>query len=301
MFQLLGIMAGPLYFTTIGGYTRFNVVGLVLMTLLLAWIILQFRKKMIRRELFGERNSFSVQQPIIEKDVETKPQHSTASQVRHSFVFILYILIMTTGIQIYSNNAILIVRNYYGLDNAVIKGGIMLTVLNAAGIATVSIYPWVSRRLGGLMAMRKNENRNTSVRGQAIYGLLFLGCVMLLKWPFNRSYTYLILLSLFTGGVYGLYWMKIRNHSMEIAANTHKKWVLTLFNYVDNIATLGASIILFATAILAQYWGVSYLGSITTALIICFAGSSLIAMCLKQRGRFSLVRYNKSASNMSKR
>lgn len=266
LLRLVGVMAAPFYFALIYPYIGFNTGILIILSAILLWSL---------SSLFvtssAQAQAATSSEEVRRQGTQNFHIKSERTSPRFNF-FILYLLTATTGVYVFSSNIYMVVRDMYGVSSAIAKSGMLLMLMNATGIAIVAIWPMLSKK------MRRVTDKLFS--GQAIYALLFLMSVTLMKFPFVLSYTYLLTLSMFTGAVYGLFWMKTRQFVIDDRTKGDNRWLLTLYNNANNFSILFSSLVLLVVALLSAKWGGSYINMITTALIVCFAVSSIYAIRL---------------------
>lgn len=259
LFQLIGIMAGPLYFSLFYSHKYINFIILFLLSFLLMWSFSSVFRISTNHVEKTKENPHTKSESAKKKDIKLKYQTT---------FFIIYLLTATTGVHIFSNNVIMIVRDSYQLSSAVVKSGVLLMLMNASGIITVAIFPLIKKRLSWKILR---------FEGYSILAILFLTCVVLLNWPLAYTYFYLIILSMLTGMVYGVFWMKTREFAINSLSSNGQKWILTLYNNANNFSILFSAIVLFFASLIATTWGDSYLHTISLSLMIFFGISACFA------------------------
>ncbi|WP_409340343.1 hypothetical protein [Paenibacillus sp. MBLB4367] len=257
LFQLIGIMTGPVLFTLTAHREGLNAAIAVVMTVILVGTI---------AAMPNERTGLPVSKEL------------TAGQERGSdpgvspYSFLAYVLTAAVAVQLFAANAIYLVRDYFHVPNAVLLGGILLTAMNAAGIAAVLLQPWAGAKL----------KLRVRAAGSPWQAAVMLASVLLMQWPLSRSYAYLLVLGIATGAAYGLFWMRTREAAVNIGSYPQHAWVLTVYNNINNVAVLCAAA-LAAIAALSSQDRDGYLQGILIVLAACFAISSALAIRLQNR------------------
>lgn len=270
LFQLFGIMTGPLYFSIVYAHRFMNIIVLTSLSLILLWSFSGvFQLKLDLKVISGYEN-------------KTDFYHNTKSNNSYwqSLVFIVYLLAATTGVHIFSNNLIMIIRDSYKLNSAVIKSGLLLLLMNASGIITVTLLPILTQYRHRHAKREGFTTASPWYNKYTVYAIVFLICVTFLKWPLVVNYPYLVIMSIITGSVYGAFWMKTREYAVRSLASLSKKSLLTVYNNANNFSILFSATVLFLSALISSHIGTSYLNTIMNALIIFFAISACFAVIL---------------------
>lgn len=258
LFQLVGIVLAPLYFSFFYAKALWNGVVLIGISLLALFLILQ-----------------SVTSQVQNAATPTQKDQGRGKLDATDGLFLLYIITSSSATLILSANIIYLIQDYYALTSPLQKGGILLGVINLAAIIGVAFQKVIARvvfRHAGQAA-----DGASALRIHVALPVLTFPLVWLLYLKPSSGMLYLIVLFTFLGLIYGLFRMYSREYASEMASKQHKRRLLTLYNNMSNYSIVIASITLFALSLLAEVVAVSYLTLMLWSVLVYF-GISIVAV-----------------------
>jgi hypothetical protein len=256
LFQLLGIMTAPFYFSIFYSKTAQNIV--------LIWVIAFFSGASIFLDL---KNSSVISDLGKYKFPQKKLSH-------YNKLFITYTLLILAATTMLTSIMIYILKDYYKFSNASTKGAAIIGVISAS--AVISIF------MSGVQikfANSINKNYVTSIKFSVIENLLsillFILAIFVYYIKISSSYYLLLSLSAFCGISYGIFLNSTRNYASSYSKDN--SGLISIYNNLPNYASLVGFFIIFITSLLSKAFDVDFCQFMLLIILVIF-GLSLFVL-----------------------
>lgn len=260
LFQLIGIVAAPLYFSLL--YTRptLNFAALAVISVMGLYMILS---NISAQSLHGDHSRKKM------KSADGKLQLSDR-------LFLFYTVIASSATLIFSANIIFLIQDFYQFDSPVQKGGLILGLVNLAAIVAVALQ----KGLGVFIVGRANNSTQRAglKRIHLSMTLISLVLIVFIYMKLFVSMVFLSMISIVLGVVYGLFRLYSREYASHIAQQFNRPRMLLMYNNMSNYSILISAIVMFLLSLLAELISLSFLQLVLWSVIICFALSALIVL-----------------------
>lgn len=262
LFQLLGIMIAPFYFSFFYSKTAQNIIFI--------WVIAFFSGVFI----FSDLKNSSL---LSNSGKCTFPQKKLSL---YNKLFITYTLLILAATTMLTSIMIYILKDYYKFSNASTKG--------AAIIGVISIFAVVSVFMSGVQIKFANSLKNnyvTTIKFSVIQNLvsilLFILALFVFYFKISSSYYLLLSFSAFCGISYGIFLNSTRNYASSDSKNNNG--LISIYNNLPNYASLVGFFIIFITSLLSKAFTMDFCKFMLLIILIIFGLSlfALIGMNLK--------------------
>lgn len=259
LFQLIGIVVAPVYFSFFYAQTYVNGLILLLICFLAAYLI----NTSLVAEVSGQQ-------------VSRHEEHDGGKLDLKDKLFLFYIITTSAATLIFSANIIYLLQDYYYLDSPIQKGGILLGVVNLTAILGVAFQKMISKVLLG----RKGEvgQAASSLRIHLTIPVLSIILIFILYTKLSTSMIALTILFALMGIFYGLFRLFTREYASQMATLYKKRLLLTMYNNMSNYSILVASILLFCLSLLDKVSTFSFLPLMLWSVISLFSISAIAVL-----------------------
>lgn len=261
IFQLLGIMIAPLYFSVYISYTTTNLVLLWTMAILsIALLIITDGKKA---------------SPKYRKSDPLFPKGKLSIFHR---LFVAYSILILTSVTMLISMMIYILKDYYKFDNPAAKGGAIIGVISAFAVITV-LMSGVLSKLKIKLKHKDKSHQGFSAwpNGIALFLLILMTLAFYLK--ISSSFYVLLCLCSFAGISYGIFLFCTRNYASSASENT---MLISVYNNLPNYASLAAYLLTLAVSFVAKNKALDFsrvmLGIILALFVLSFITLYLISI-----------------------
>lgn len=275
--QLVAVTAAPFYFAFTAELLWLQLLLAATGSVMLAVVMLRFGEPM------KEENTPA--------SAQVSKRTSAASSRLHvrDLAFLVYALAVYAAVFIFSAHLIFILHDYYGMEGASWKGGLLLGIGNLVAVGAVLGFNRMRSFSGGHAKLKGNAAGSTGmpiVAHVSVSASLLASSVLLYgKWW--SSFAFILLLACLVGGAFGIFQLLSREYASQRAAGDGAGIVLTIYNNLKNIASLAG----FGTALLlasaSSRMHADYVGLVMAAVIACMAAACamlvVIALQLKRR------------------
>lgn len=259
LFQLIGIVAAPVYFSLL--YTRptINVIALTVICILGLYMILS---NISAQSLHGSARQTATAD-------EGKLQRSDR-------LFLLYTVIASSATLIFSANIIFLLQDFYRFDSPIQKGGLILGLVNLAAILAVALQ----KKLGALFTGKQNSSIQQAGLRRIHLSITMLSLILIvfIYMKLFESMLFLAIISVILGVVYGLFRLYSREYASHISQQYNRPRMLLMYNNMSNYSILISAIVMFVLSLLAEISPLSFLQLVLISVIACFALSAFIVL-----------------------
>lgn len=261
LFQLVGIVAAPVYFSFLYAQPLINVIALSLISLLGLYTIL---------------SNISGQPYDVEKQVYPDQASSISKLNQSDRLFLVYIVISSSATLIFSANIIFLLQDYYQFRSPLQIGGILLGLINLTAILSVVLQ----KIIGPLIVGRKRStlSRVGLSRIHISVSTISILLIILVFLKPSESALFLSIVFAILGVVYGLFRYYTREYASHIAKEYHRPRMLIMYNNMSNYSILISAIMMFALSLLVKVVVFSFLQLILWSVIGLFVISLLVVI-----------------------
>ena len=262
IFQLLGIMIAPLYFSVYISNTTTNLV-LIWTMAILSMVLLMITDD-------GKKVS-----PNYRKNDPLFPQEKLSLYHR---LFVAYSILILTSVTMLISMMIYILKDYYKFDNPAAKGGTIIGVISAFAVITVLMSGVLST------PQIKLQNKVSSHQvfspwpnGIALFVLILTTLAFYLK--ISSSFYILLCLCSFAGISYGIFLFYTRNYASSASKNPG---LISVYNNLPNYASLAGYLLTLPVSFVAKTKALDFsrlmLGIILAFFVLSFLTLYLISI-----------------------
>jgi hypothetical protein len=182
------------------------------------------------------------------KDHVSQEPLKTGDWLFITYSAVIYIIVIT-----FSSLVIYFVQDYYHLENAETKGGILIGFTSV--ISAVSIF---SAFFFKKPILTTKINQHIEAKLFPFFSNLFvifllLFSVIMFYFKLSDSFIYLIFLSIPTGIGYGLFLNSSRNYASSVSMQLNKQGLLSIYNNLINYGALLSFGIIFLISFLSKH------------------------------------------------
>jgi hypothetical protein len=258
LFQLLGIMVAPFYFSFFAAKTAQNIV--------LIWIIAFLSMLFIDSDLKNSSPLCSTGNPAFPKE---------KLSLYHK-LFITYAVLILSATTMLISIIIYILKDYYKFSNTATKGGIIIGV--------ISIFAVISVFMSGVLIKYANHFKNNhtppikfSVIPNIISLLIFIVTTLAFYFKVSGSFYFMLGLSAFSGISYGIVLSSTRNYASSDSKNN--TGLISIYNNLANYASLVGFLLILPASLLTKALAMDFC-KLMLGIILVFFGLSLLTLVL---------------------
>lgn len=268
LFQLIGIVAAPLYFSMLYMRPTLNFIALTVISALGLYMILTHITTRVSQESGRSHSSQQARQGALQASDR---------------LFLLYTVIASSATLIFSANIIYLLQDFYRFDAPIQKGGLILGLINVAAICAVALQ----KRLGFLFTGRNHRSidRAGLKRIHLSLTIVSLVVIMLIYVKPFESMLFLSINAVILGIVYGLFRLYSREYASHISQQHQRPLMLLMYNNMSNYSILISAMVMFGLSLVAGTIPFSFLQLALWSVIACFALSALIVVLFIRRIR----------------
>ena len=261
IFQLLGIMIAPLYFSVYISNTTTNLVLIWTMAILSIVLLIITDVKKISPDF--RRNG-----PLIPK----------GKLSLYHRLFVAYSVLILTSVTLLISMMIYILKDYYKFDNPVARGGMIIGVISAFAVITVLMSGVLSKPQIKLKDKAKSQQEFPAwPNGIALFVLTLTTLAFYLK--IFSSFSIILCLCSLAGISYGIFLFCTRNYASSASENT---LLISVYNNLPNYASLAGYLLTLPVSFVAKTKALDFsrlmLGIILTFFVLSFLTLYLISI-----------------------
>ncbi|MDP4181598.1 MAG: hypothetical protein Q8942_10940 [Bacillota bacterium] len=251
LFQLLGLMAAPLYFSFFSGNK--------ILSISLIWVIaifsLCYMMTDIRKMSTNSRKNKVLDRAFPQKKIS-----------RYHHLFTAYSLLILTAVNMMISMMIYILKDYYHFSNASEKGGVVIGVISVLAVITV-LFSVVFVKPFTPIKNNHNVRQKFPVRanGIAIWGFILIIGAFYLK--ITDSFFILLCFCSFAGIFYGIFLYSTRNYASSASLNTG---LISIYNNLPNYASLVGSLLILSVSLLAKTQAMDFSKLMLEIILVLF-------------------------------
>lgn len=232
IFQLLGIMIAPLYFSVSISNTTTNLV-LIWTMAILSIVLLMITDG-------GKKDS-----PNFRKNGSIFPKRKLSLYHR---LFVAYSILILTSVTILISMMIYILKDYYKFDNPAAKGGTIIGVISAFAVITVLMSGVLSKPEITLKNKAKSHQELSPWPNSiALFGLILTTLAFYLK--ISSSFYVLLCLCSLAGISYGIFLFCTRNYA---SSASESPGLISVYNNLPNYASLAGYLLTLPVSFAAK-------------------------------------------------
>lgn len=260
LFQLLGLMAAPLYFSFFADKQ--------ILSIILIWVIailsLIFMMTYIRNI-----------SPNFREDEKKDRKLPREKRSRYHHLFIAYSLLILTAVNMMVSMMIYILKDYYQFGNAAEKGGVVIGVISVLAVVTVLLSAVLTKPLTPIKNNHKAwQGFPVMTNGIAVWGLIVITAVFYLK--ITGLFSFLLCLCSLAGISYGIFLFSTRNYASGAPESTG---LVSVYNNLPNYAMLVGYPMILSVSLLAKTQALDFC-KLMLGIILAFFILALFALIL---------------------
>ena len=230
LFQLLGILVAPLYFSFFTTNTTQNTVIIWAIAILSIISIFTDVKKV---------------NPNLREDDLLFPKEKLS--LYHQ-LFVAYSVLILIAVTMLISMMIYILKDYYHFSNPAAKGGTIIGVISVFAVITVLMSGVLSKPQ---IKMKNNPKayQEFSARPNGIAILVFILMTLIFYLKISSSFSVLLCLGSFAGISYGIFLFCTRNYASSALENTG---LISVYNNLPNYASLVGYLLTLSVSLLAK-------------------------------------------------
>ncbi|MFC5402839.1 hypothetical protein [Cohnella soli] len=224
--QLIGMMLAPIYFSLT--LHRFSP--------LLNWLVLFAGFSAVAVIVWHDLRRLPQGEPIAVSS--SSAARSGATIGAYEILFLGYVIALSSASMLFSSNLIFALADLYHMEHAVVRSGLLLTIIHVMAIVAVFMT-------------KLARGRSMTVRIHLPLSLLMLASLVLFFFPANAGIGYLAAIGASIGCVYGLFSLYARKHATEWSVQTGRPVLLSLYNNQSSYAIVVSSLAAFVLSLIS--------------------------------------------------
>jgi hypothetical protein len=257
VYQLSAYIIAPLYLSAFYFHSRINGILLAVLSILSILFMTQSEAQSRKENVAPITNG--------------QTQKLDSSEIR----YILYAILIQTGISIVSSLIIFILKDYYNYKDALLKGGMLISYIGIIAIAVIYATSYVN-------AKRGISGNPQGVTMQIAPNYIAIACFFISAWLLymrgSQSFIYMLIIGTFTGTAYGLFLYSTRTYANMKAKLENKGKMLVYYNNIPNIGILASLGLIALFTILSNKYGMNIDKAIILTLMFLCCISVFVVM-----------------------